>query len=78
MGRKSNVNPDHYKTAGRERPGQDVIQEVYKKRYAQAKARRSIGRCDRQAYSGDVASGSRTGQARREEEGDRHPGRSLD
>jgi hypothetical protein len=25
MAKKSNVNPDHYKTAGRERPGQGIV-----------------------------------------------------
>jgi hypothetical protein len=35
MSRKSNVNPDHYKTAGRERPGQDIVQEVHKQKYMQ-------------------------------------------
>jgi len=43
MKRKSNVNPDHYKTAGRERPGQGVIQEVNKKEYTQAKRRYGRG-----------------------------------
>jgi hypothetical protein len=36
MGTKNNVNPDHYKTAGRERPGQDVVQEIHKQKYTQA------------------------------------------
>lgn len=27
---KSNVNPDHYKTAGRERQGEDIVQEIHK------------------------------------------------
>ncbi len=38
MSKKSNVNPDHYKTAGRERPGQDVVQEIQKQKYTEAKA----------------------------------------
>ena len=37
MSRKSNVNPNHYKTAGRERQGEDVLQELHKQKYAQAK-----------------------------------------
>ncbi len=36
MGTKNNVNPDHYKTAGRERPGQDIVQEIHKQKYTQA------------------------------------------
>ena len=38
MGKKSNVNPDHYKTAGRERQGEDIAQEQHRQKYAQAKA----------------------------------------
>ena len=33
---KSNVNPDHYKTAGRERQGEDIVQEIHKQKYTQA------------------------------------------
>ncbi len=36
MGKKNNVNPNHYKTAGRERPGQDVVHEIHKQKYTQA------------------------------------------
>ncbi len=35
---KSNVNPDHYKTAGREPIGRDVVQEVYRQELAESKA----------------------------------------
>ncbi|MGH9940586.1 MAG: hypothetical protein ACREAM_30450 [Blastocatellia bacterium] len=38
MSKKNNVNPDHYKTAGRERQGEDIIHDVYKRRYAQSKS----------------------------------------
>jgi len=38
MSKKNNINPDHYKTAGRERPGEDIIHEVYKRRYAISKS----------------------------------------
>ncbi len=41
MGTKSNVNPDHYKTAGRERPGQNVVQEIHKQKYTQAQTNKS-------------------------------------
>jgi len=40
MGKKNNVNPDHYKTAGRERQGDDIVQEIHKQEYAQAEAAR--------------------------------------
>jgi hypothetical protein len=35
MSKKNNVNPDHYKTAGRERPGEDIVRDAYKRWYAQ-------------------------------------------
>lgn len=38
MSKKVNVNPDHYKTAGRERQGDDIVQEIHKQKFAQAKA----------------------------------------
>jgi hypothetical protein len=31
MSRKNNVNPDHYKTAGRDRPNEVVLPEIEKK-----------------------------------------------
>lgn len=37
MSSKNNVNPDHYKTAGRQRQGENIIREIYKRRYAQSK-----------------------------------------
>jgi len=36
MGKKNNVNPDHYKTAGRELPGQDINHEIHKQKFTQA------------------------------------------
>jgi hypothetical protein len=36
---KNNVNPDYYKTRGRERQGEDIVQEVHKQQYAQAQAK---------------------------------------
>ncbi len=36
---KNNVNPDHYKTAGSERPGQDINQEINKQKYTEAQAK---------------------------------------
>lgn len=35
---KSNVNPNHYKTAGRERLGEDIVQEIHKQKLTQADA----------------------------------------
>jgi hypothetical protein len=42
MSKKNNINPDHYKTAGRERPGEDIIHEVYKRRYAISKSQAGV------------------------------------
>ena len=39
MSKNNNVNPDHYKTAGREPLGQDVIHDVEKQAFQEAKAR---------------------------------------
>ncbi len=36
---KNNVNPDYYKTKGRERQGEDIVQELHKQQYAQAQAK---------------------------------------
>lgn len=35
---KNNVNPGYYKTAGRELPGQDIVPEIQKQKYTEAKA----------------------------------------
>jgi len=42
MGKKNNVNPDHYKEAGRERPGQDINQEINKQKYTQSQTEQRI------------------------------------
>ena len=42
MSRKSNVNTDHYKTAGRGRPGEGLVPELHKHSYAQAKAEAAV------------------------------------
>lgn len=39
MSKKNNVNPNHYKVAGRDRQGEDILQEVNKQQYAQAQAK---------------------------------------
>jgi hypothetical protein len=36
MSKKSNVHPDHYKTAGRSRPGDDILQARETQEYAQS------------------------------------------
>lgn len=36
---KNNVNPDHYKIAGRQRPGQAINQEIQKQKYTEAQAK---------------------------------------
>lgn len=38
MSKKSNVNPDHYKTAGREPQGHDVLQEAERQKMRQEQA----------------------------------------
>jgi hypothetical protein len=37
MSKKSNVNPDHYKTAGRTRQGEDIVQAIQTQKYAQSR-----------------------------------------
>lgn len=39
MSKNNNVKPDHFKTAGREPLGQDVVHEVERQAYEAAKAR---------------------------------------
>lgn len=56
MSRKNNVNTDHYKTAGRGRPGEAVAADLHKHSYAQAGAGASPGR-------GAAFPGSRARQA---------------
>lgn len=44
MGTKNNVNPDHYKEQGRERPGQDINQEINKQKYTQTQDEERISK----------------------------------
>ena len=44
MSKKINVNPDHYKVAGRERPGEDIVHEAERRELA-----RGAGAARRQA-----------------------------
>jgi hypothetical protein len=46
MGTKNNVNPDHYKEDGRERPGQDINQEINKQKFAQSQNEERIGQAE--------------------------------
>jgi hypothetical protein len=39
VAKKSNVNPDHYKTAGREPAGGGFAQEIQKRKYRETQAR---------------------------------------
>jgi hypothetical protein len=39
MSRKINVNPDHYKVAGRQRQGENIVQERQKLAYTKADRR---------------------------------------
>lgn len=41
MGTKNNVNPNHYKTAGREKPGQAIHHEINKQKYNEAMSKRN-------------------------------------
>ena len=38
MGKKNNVNPNHYKTAGRDRPGDNLLQHQHRLDFTQAQA----------------------------------------
>jgi hypothetical protein len=40
---KSNVNPNHYKVAGRERQGEDITQAWHKQKHAESLVRRRFG-----------------------------------
>jgi serine/threonine protein kinase HipA of HipAB toxin-antitoxin module len=58
MSRRINVNPDHYKVAGRERQGENIVHEVERREADR------LRRNDRRGYSGPNASrkGPRAGQ----------------
>ena len=44
MAKKSNVHPDHYKTAGREPVGQGLVQELEKQVLTQGQSKEKIAR----------------------------------
>jgi hypothetical protein len=63
MSRHSNVNPDHYKSAGRERQGEDVVHEVERReakrleseqRRTDAKTGRPVGISNRMSPSDEA------------------------
>jgi hypothetical protein len=58
MSRRINVNPDHYKVAGRERQGENIVHEVERREATR------LRRNDRRATSGPKAprKGPRSGQ----------------
>lgn len=41
MSKYNNVKPDHFKTAGREPQGRDVVHEVQRQQFGEAKAKQS-------------------------------------
>ena len=42
MGKKNNINPNHYKEEGRERPGQDIVQEIHKQKFTQSQTEQRL------------------------------------
>jgi hypothetical protein len=40
MGKKNNVNPNHYKTAGRDRPGDNLRQDRHRQDFTRGRAER--------------------------------------
>jgi hypothetical protein len=80
MSKKNNINPDHYKTAGRERQGEDIIHDVYKHQYAQSKshagarARNFIPGAQEKEYIAEAESEMITEPERRIDEASRKSG----
>lgn len=61
---KSNVNPNHYKTAGRERQGEDIMQEIHKQKFAQEEAAHAERQPGQQNFiPGAARVGESSGQA---------------
>jgi hypothetical protein len=71
MSKKNNVNPDHYKTAGRERQGEDVVHDVYKRWYKQS---RSVAG----ANDGNFIPGARAEESIYESQIEAKPDRRID
>jgi hypothetical protein len=58
---KSNVNPGHYKTAGRERPGDGGVPEKDKATLGRARSRPRAGASSARAKAGGGAAPRRKG-----------------
>jgi hypothetical protein len=67
MSKNINVNPDHYKVAGRERQGENVVHEIEKRQVKSLRRdERGVGRRQRQNASDTAhASAARDGSAER-------------
>jgi hypothetical protein len=76
MSKKSNVNADHYKSAGRDRPGDDILHAQNKHKLTQTKAasRASAPKMIPGAQSGGQASQT-TESAEADEQAHSHEGR---
>jgi hypothetical protein len=66
MSHKNNVNPDHYKLAGRDRPNETVVAEEEKQKYSQAQAGSDQ---ERQNFIPGAAPGNKSNDASRKAEG---------
>ena len=44
---KNNVNPNYYKEDGRERQGEDIVQEIHREKLTQQEAEREAGERER-------------------------------
>jgi hypothetical protein len=64
MSKHNNVNPDHYKAAGRERPGENVIHEVERREAKRVRQGQSLRQTSLKAGSRSTA---------QKEAGARHP-----
>ena len=62
---KSNVNPNHYKIAGRERQSEDIVQVRYRQKHAQSLVRVRSGRHARFPHPVSVFGPSGAGAARK-------------
>jgi hypothetical protein len=65
MSKRNNVNPDHYKVAGRERPGRDIVPEAERQalRRAGERARSRTPRIPNQERAGRRAPARRKSES---------------
>ncbi|HVR44017.1 MAG TPA: hypothetical protein VMS56_11315 [Thermoanaerobaculia bacterium] len=70
MSKNINVNPDHYKTAGRERQGEDIVQHQHKIRFSRAHTELSGRAEQRTASLASMAATARTSTPRKPVEHD--------